>query len=384
MDFGFTPEQEKLREEIRAFLEAEIKTGTFAPMVDGWLYGWCPDLSHKMAARKWIGYAWPKEAGGQGKSYLDRLVLTEECLRYGARLAQHIFGDRQIGPCIIAFGNDEQKKELLPKILNSEISFCLGMSEPEAGSDLASLKTTAIETDKGFIVNGQKVWTSNAHLCSHIYLVARTDPNVPKHKGISEFIVDLKLPGVTINKIPEMAGHDWFCEVFFDNVQLPRSALIGQKNRGWHQITHQLGYERSGIERLMSNYPLYTKVKDYVKKDFTLRNDPWIRDKIAELEVEFEAGRWLIYRVAWQLSKGIVPNYEPALAKAYSTSFEQKLANTIMQILGLTGQIFEEDAIFNGWAPENYLSSPGNSLRGGTTEILRNIVALRGLGLPSS
>jgi alkylation response protein AidB-like acyl-CoA dehydrogenase len=389
MDFKFTEEQERFRQEVRHFLEEEIRLGTFEPKCDAWITGNSIVFSRKVAARGWIGLTWPKEYGGQARSYMDRLVLTEELLRYGAPAACHWFADRQVGASIIAFGTAEQKRDILPEIIMGEAFFAIGMSEPEAGSDLASLKTRAIEDGDSFIIDGQKVWTSGAEYKNYIYLVARTDPAAPKHRGISEFVMRLDLPGVIIRPLVDMAGGSHFNEVFFDNVRIPRSSLIGEKNRGFQQIMAQLDYERSGIERIMANYPLYDALLRYCRETRRqgklLCEQPLIRQRLAQLEVDFEIGRLLIYRVAAVMDEGRTPNYEASLAKDFGTAFEQKLANTAMDILGLHGQLISGSmyAPMRGIAPESYLMSRGYTLMGGTTEILRNIIAQRGLGLPS-
>lgn len=390
MDFRFTPEQEAFRKEVRDFLEAERKAGVYETRCDAWIIGHNPEFSRKIAAKGWIGMTWPKQYGGQGRTYLDRLVLTEELLRYGAPVAAHWFSDRQIGPSIITFGTEEQRKDLLPRIIRGELYFGLGMSEPEAGSDLASLKTRAVEEADCFVINGQKVWTSGAHSFNYIYLVVRTDPNAAKHRGISEMVVDMTLPGITVRPIVDMTGGNHFNEVFFDNVRVPKTALVGKKNEGWKQIVAQLDYERSGMERLMANYPLFERLLDYAKETRynggTLSKDPVIRNRLAELAVEFEVGRLLIYRVAWVLSQGRVPNYEAGLAKTYCTEFQQRLANAAMTILGPFSQLKETSkwAPFGGMAVGSYLIAPGYTLQAGTSEILRNVLAMRGLGLPSA
>ncbi|MBI2907600.1 MAG: acyl-CoA dehydrogenase family protein [Chloroflexi bacterium] len=389
MDFRFTEEQERFREEVRDFLEEELRKGSFQPREDAWTGAFSLEFSRKIAEKGWIGLTWPKEYGGQGRTYLDRLVFMEEVLKYGAPLAAHWMAERQMGPSIINYGTEEQKKYFLPRIIRAEVTFCAGMSEPGAGSDLASLQTRAVEDDNGFVINGQKVWTSRAHLSHYIYLVARTDPNVPKHKGISEFIVDLKLPGITINPLTDMSGGQHFNEVFFDNVRIPKTALIGVRNRGWYQIAAQLDYERSGLERIMSNYPLLSAVTAYAKETRKngkpLSEDPLVREKLAKLTVEFEVGRLLIYRVAWMLTQGKLPNYQTALAKTYGSEFEQRLANCALDIFGLRGQLLAGSkwALYGGRPPRNYLFSRGYTIQGGTSEILRNVIAIRGLGLPT-
>jgi alkylation response protein AidB-like acyl-CoA dehydrogenase len=383
MDFKFTEEQENLRKEVREFLEEEIPPDQRLKH-DQWMLAASRDFSRRMGERGWLGMTWPKKYGGHERSYLDRLIVTEEVLRYGAPVAGHWFADRQIGPSLLAYGTEEQKEKFIPRIAKGELFFGVAMSEPNAGSDLASLQTRAIETEDGFIINGQKVWTSIIHFGDYTYLVARTDPNATKHKGISEFIVDLKTPGITIRPLITPDGSHDYNELFFDDVHIPKDALIGQKNRGWYQIIAQLDYERSGVERLMTNYPLFERIKIYVREN-NLGKEPRVRQKLSELEVEFEVGHLLIYRVAWLLSQGKLPNYEAAMSKVFATAFEQHLANATTQILGLYGQLMPGSkwAILDGRVSTDYLFSPGRTLQGGTSEILRNIVAIRGLGLPT-
>ncbi len=390
MDFTFTPEQESFRREVRDFLEAEISQGTFQPICDGWIQGYSPEFTRKVAARGWIGLTWPKEYGGQGRSNIDRLILTEELLRYGAPAACHWFADRQIGRSIIAYGTEEQKQEFLPLILKGEAHIGLGMSEPQSGSDLASIQTKATEDGDDYIIEGQKMWTSCASYMTHVYLVARTDPEAPKHRGISEFIIDASLPGISITPTIDITGSEAWGEVFYDRVRVPKKYLIGEKNRGFYQILNQLDYERAGLERLMGNYPLFDAIVRFAKE--TERNgeplsrDRLIRHKLAQLEVEFEMGRLLTYRVVFVIDQGRSPNVEAAMAKTYCTTFEQRLANVATDILGMYGQLMAESkwAPIFGMAPHSYLGSKGYSLQAGTTEVLRNIVANRGLGLPSA
>ena len=390
MDFKFSPEQEAFRKEVSDFLEEEIRNGTFQPMCDGWIQGYSPEFTGKMAARGWIGLSWPREYGGQGRSETDRLILTEELLRYGAPAACHWFADRQIGRSIIAHGTEEQKQELLPLILKGEAYIGLGMSEPEAGSDLASLQTRAVEDGDDYIIDGQKMWTSCARYMTHVYLVARTDPDAPKHRGISEFIIDASLPGISIRPTIDITGSEAWGEVFYDGVRVSKRHLIGEKNRGFYQILNQLDYERAGLERLMGNYPLFKAIIEFTRE--TERNgvplckDPLIRDKLARLQVEFEMGRLLTYRVVLVMEQGRAPNVEAAMAKAYCTTFEQRLASVATEMLGLYGQLVAESkwAPILGMAPHSYLGSKGYSLQAGTTEVLKNIVATRGLGLPTA
>jgi len=389
MDFKFSPEQEAFRQEVRGFLEAEIEKGTFQPMCDGWIQGYSPEFTRKMAERGWIGLSWPREYGGQGRSEIDRLILTEEMLRYGAPAACHWFADRQIGRSIIAHGTDEQKEELLPLILKGEAYIGLGMSEPEAGSDLASLQTRAVEDGDDYVIHGQKMWTSCARFMTHVYLVARTDPDAPRHRGISEFVIDATLPGISIRPTIDITGSEAWGEVFYDGVRVPGKYLIGQKNRGFYQILNQLDYERAGLERLMGNYPLFEGIIQFTRETrqngVPLCENPLIRQRLSQLQIEFEVGRLLTYRVVLVIEAGRAPNVEAAMAKAYCTTFEQRLASVATDILGLYGQLLAESkwAPLLGMAPHSFLGSKGYSLQAGTTEVLKNIVATRGLQLPA-
>ena len=389
MDFGLSEEQRKLRQEVSDFLEEELRQGLWQPSCDAWIMAYDPAFTKRVAQRGWIGLTWPKEYGGQGRSFVDRLILTEEMLRYGAPAACHWFADRQIGGAIVRYGTEEQRGELLPIILKGEAYVGLGMSEPEAGSDLASLKTRAIEDGDDYIIDGQKVWTSGGSRMNWIYLVARTDPDAPKHRGISEFFFQTGLPGVDVRPIVDITGGVHFNEVFFDSVRVPKKYLIGEKNRGFYQILHQLDYERSGMERLMANYPLFEALIQYAKE--TKRNgkplaeEPVIRSKLAQLKIELEIGRLHMYRVAVVMDEGRAPNWESSMSKVYGTAFEQRLASMAMEIAGLYGQLSPESkwAPMSGMAYHSYLSSKGYSLQAGTSEVLKNILALRKLGLPT-
>jgi len=388
MDFGFTKEQESFRQEVRDFLEKKIECGAFKIISNGWLENSSQEFSKEMSERGWIGMTWPKEYGGQERTYMDRAILMEEMLTCQAPIAYHFLADRQVGPAIIHFGNDDHKKEYLPKIINAEISMVLGLSEPNAGSDLVSVKTYAKEEGDFFILNGQKVWTTGAHRADYIWMIVKTDLDAPKHKGISEFILDLKTPGVTVRPIINIAGVHSFNEVFFEDVKVPKENLVGVKNRGFYQLMAQVDYERAGLERLMQNYPVFVNLVEYVKKEKRngqpLSKDPMVRNTLAELEVEYQIGRLFCYQVAWTLTQGRIPNYEAALCKAYCTQYEQRLSDAATRILGLYGQLMPGSkwAPMDGEAADSYLWSVSYTLQGGSLEVLKNIVATRGLGLP--
>ena len=385
MDFRPSPEQEQLRQRVRAFLAQDPALRARACLEDGWISGWDPEFSRRLGAQGWIGLTWPRRYAGSERSYLDRLILTEELLRVGAPVAAHWFGDRQIGPALLAYGSDEQKEELLPRIARGELSFCVGMSEPGAGSDLAALRTQAEVDAEGFTIRGQKTWTSFAQLADYCYLLARTDPDADRHRGISELLVPMKTAGIRVRPIRDMVGESHFGEIFFDDVRVPRSALIGKLNRGFYQIMQQLDYERSGIERLLSNYPLWRDLKRIAQERGLTRNAAF-RERITKLEIAWHAGRGMIYRVAALLSEGQIPNQQAAAAKTFCTSLEQRIAELAAEVLGPAAQLLpgSERAPLAGRAARNLLYAPAYTIQGGTNNILRNIIATRGLGLPVS
>lgn len=387
MDFHVTKEQEEFRKQVSEFLKEELKQGLWKPTIDAWIMAYDPAFTKRVAAKNWIGLTWPKEYGGQGRSAIDRLILTEEMLRYGAPAACHWFADRQIGGSILKYGTEQQKRELLPQIIKGEMYVGLGMSEPEAGSDLASLKTQAIKQGDYYIVNGQKTWTSGGTYMNYLYLLARTDLNVPKHRGLTEFIIPKNLEGITTRPIHDITGNEAWNEVFFENVKVHKDCLIGKENEGWRQVMEQLAFERSGMERLMANYPVIEGIIQFVRETKlngkTLSQDPLIRDKLVNLKVGFEIGRLFMYRVAMVIDEGRSPEWEASMSKVYSTTFEQRLAAVALEILGLYGQLAPESkwVKLDGLAYHSYLSSKGYSLQAGTTEVLKNILAIRKLGL---
>jgi len=242
MDFEFTEEQIRFRGEIRDFIRKELEQGSFQEIQNAWIEGFSKEFSRKMSKNGWIGLTWPKEYGGQGRSCMDRVILVEEMVKAQAPIAFHFLADRQVGPALIRFGSDFLKKEFLPKIINADISFCLCFSEPDAGSDLASARTTAVDKGDYYLINGQKVWTSNGHLSDFGWLLARTnpDPNLPKHKTLSEFILDMKTQGVTVQPLMNMAGAHSFNEVFLDDVKIAKNGLVGKKDKGFDQIMEQM------------------------------------------------------------------------------------------------------------------------------------------------
>ncbi|MCS7294327.1 MAG: acyl-CoA dehydrogenase family protein [Chloroflexota bacterium] len=377
MRFRFTPQQEAFRRELREFLQEEVPK---ADAVDGF----SQSFSKKLAQRGWIGLAWPKEYGGQGLGPIEQMIYTEEMILYDAPRGYHFVAERQVGPSIIRHGTEEQKREWIPKIINADVSFALGLSEPNAGSDLANVQTRAERDGDEYVVNGEKIWTSNAHLCDHIWLVVRTDPTAPKHRGISCLIADLRAPGVTIQPLYDMTGGHHFNQVFFENVRVPVSRRVGEENQGWYILAEHLDFERSGIERLVELERHFWDVVDLARqRSREGRLPPPLRYRIAELAIELEVGRLLCYRVAWLQSTGRVPNAEASMAKVFGTEWSQRVTQAAMNLLQLNGAAWKEGE-FGGTAARTYLHAVSRTIAAGTSEIQRNIIATRGLGLPRS
>jgi alkylation response protein AidB-like acyl-CoA dehydrogenase len=374
MEFRFSPEEIAFREEVRAFIEAE------APSVrEG------ESFSKKLARKGWLTMSWPKEYGGQDASHMKQLVYNE-LMAYN-RLPGQTMGSDRVGPTLILFGTEEQKKEFLPRIVKDEIVWCQGFSEPGAGSDLAGLQTRAVQDGDFYVVNGQKIWTSNAQRADYMILLARTDPDAPKHRGITYFLLDMKTPGITVQPLVQMTGLAGFNQVFFDNVRVPRKNVVGEVNRGWYVGTATLDFERSGINRIIGGLRTFEETVEFAKDTRRdgrrLFDVPSIRHGLAEIGVGFQVGRLLSYRVAWMQSRKLVPNYEASMSKLFGTELQQRLARLAINAMGLHGQLRG-----GPWAPlagriaMYYLSTVSLTIAAGTSEVNRNIIAQRGLGLP--
>ena len=374
MELTFSAGQLELRREAAEFLEAEVAAGSFEPRCDAWITGFDRSFTKKLAARGWIGLTWPVRYGGGGRSYVDRLALTELFLAAGAPLAAHWFADRQMGPSILAHGTEEQKARYLPEILAGDATYCIGMSEPQAGSDLAGVRTRAVRSEGGWLITGHKVWTSLAHHSDYIYLLARTDPSSTRHDGLSEFIVPLRSEGVTITPIHDMSGAHHFNEVFLDEVAVPAEALIGVEGAGWRQITGQLGYERAGLERAMSVWPLLRAMRAEAAAD----GDERRLEELGELEAAALVARALVYRAAAVADAGRAPDHEAAMAKVFATDVEQRMVEVASRWAGRAARTAEA---FGGHLFDAWLIAPSFSIRGGTNEVLRGIIARRRLGL---
>ena len=377
MEFRFTPNQEAFRSQVRSFIRDE-----FPKSANG------ESFTKKLAAKGWLTMSWPKQYGGQEADHMQQLVYNEE-MAYNRAPGQTMGADR-VGPTLILFGTEDQKAQFLPQIVKDEIRWCQGFSEPGSGSDLASLQTRAVRDGDSYVVNGQKIWTSGAHQADYMILLARTEPDAPKHRGITYFLLDMKLPGVTVRPLAQITGRSDFNEVFFEDVRVPASSVVGEVNRGWYVSTATLDFERSGIGRVIGGLRTYEEVVEYARKTpardgggATLWDDRALRFALADIGISFRVGRLLSYRVAWMQSRGLVPNYEASIAKTLGTELHQRLGRVAVTTLGMAGQLTDPQAApMEGAVPALYLSSVALTIAAGTSEINRNIIAQRGLGMP--
>jgi len=387
MDCRDKPEEAAFRKEVREFILAEAPLDK-SDFREAWQKG--QTWWKKLQERGWIAPAWPKEYGGAGMTVMQQFIFNEEMSVLKAPRPMHlIIGLGMAGPTLIVHGTEEQKKRFLPQMLSGDDIWCQGYSEPEAGSDLASLKTRAVRDGDDYIINGQKTWTTLAHQAKWMILLARTDPDAPKHKGITYFIVDMKSPGITIRPLVNMAGGHEFNEVFLDNVRVPKENVVGEENRGWYAAVTTLDFERSSIGSAIGMRQEMDSLIEYARAHTedhtsTLGISPTLRYELSDRLVETEVARMLSYRVASLQSRGLIPNYEASALKLFSTELHQRITVTGLKILGLYGQLERGSE----WAPlkgrfcYNFLRGVAHTIEGGTSEIQRNIIAQRGLGLP--
>ncbi len=372
MEFRLSPELQALSDEAHevgraAAHEQEIRE-------DSWLIGASQKFSQELAERGWLGMTWPVEQGGGGRTALERFVVFEALIAEGAPVATSWFADRQIGPTLMQFGTQEQRDRWLPDIISGTSAWCIGMSEPAAGSDVAALQTSAVRVSESdgaanntwWKVNGQKVWTSGAAHADWCYLIARTDPTAPAHAGLSEFVLDMASPGIEVRPILDATGNAHFCEVFFTDVQVPADHLVGTLNGSFKQVMRQMEHERGGIDRLVSNRTLYLEAVQQADM-----SDPLIRNEFAALESGYTIGRLLVLREVLQQA----PAGFSAATKTICTEFEQRVAEFCVRVAGA-------EAMCSGRVARNICYAPAYTIMGGTTNILRNIVAERMLGLP--
>jgi alkylation response protein AidB-like acyl-CoA dehydrogenase len=384
VDFHLGPEQLALRDEVRAWL-ASVMT----PEMEGFPYAeeedpaMLRDFNKQLAAKGWIAPAWSKEYGGLGLGAVEQLVFGEEMAYFRAPNGARGPAVGYAGPTIMMYGSEAQRARHLPGITNWDVVWCQGFSEPGSGSDLASLQTTAVRDGDDWILNGTKIWTSSGHYADWMYLLARTDLEAPKHKGISYFLLDLKSPGVTFQQLRNMAGRAGFGQFFFDNVRMPSDALLGEENRGWYQATTTLDLERSNIANAGSARRALDDLLGYVREDRATTSRVH-RERLAQLNIEVAVATMLSYKVASMLAAGQVPNQEASALKLFLSELDQRIANAGLQVLGAHGQLMPGSPLakLRAQFALTYLTTVPRTIAGGTSEIQRNIIATRGIGLP--
>ncbi|MDO8615894.1 MAG: acyl-CoA dehydrogenase family protein [Dehalococcoidia bacterium] len=392
MEFRFSPQEEAFRQQVRDWLGEHLPknwTGDRMPRSGDYeTLNVYVQFAKQLAKKGWVAPHWPQQYGGLGLSVIEQLIFNEEMAYANAPIGYSAIGVGWAGPTIIVYGTEEQKKTHLGAITNAETMWCQGFSEPNAGSDLANLATRAVKDGDDYVINGQKIWTSGAHYANWMILIARTDPEAPKHKGISYFLVNMKTPGISTRPLIDMMDNHAFNEVFFENVRVPRDCLLGEENRGWYMATTTLDFERSsiggavGASKMLEDLVAYTR--ETKVNGHALAAETRVRVRLADAAVEAELGRLLSYRVAAMQARGLVPNYESSIAKLFNTDMQLRMARAGMEIMGLYGQLGHTSK----WVPlrgrfeRQYLWQTGLAVGGGTTEIQKNIIAMRGLGLP--
>jgi alkylation response protein AidB-like acyl-CoA dehydrogenase len=389
------PEEAAFRKEVREFIQKEApklddagSAGEIDRAMSGFMasQGWFK----KLAERGWVVPAWPKEYGGAGMTVMQQFIYNEEMALARAPRPMHlIIAAGMAGPTIIVHGTDEQKAKYLPGIARGEDIWCQLYSEPGAGSDLASLQTRAVRDGDSYVLNGSKIWTTMAHLAKYGILLARTDPDAPKHRGISYFILDMKSPGITIKPLVNMGGTHEFNQVFFDNVRIPKENLVGEENRGWYVGVTTLDFERSSIGSSIGARQNVEGLIRYARENrggptSVLDRNPLVRVELADRLIETQVATMLSYRVISMQNRGLVPNHEASLLKLFTTEMNQRIARTGMKVIGLYGTLGrgEAKAPRGGGFAATFIRSIANTIEGGTSEIQRNVIAQRGLGLP--
>ncbi|MCH8189981.1 MAG: acyl-CoA dehydrogenase family protein [Chloroflexi bacterium] len=386
MDFSFTVEEDAFRQEVTDFIDAELPPELKAggdPFSDEHFEA-TMTFRRKMGAKKWIGIGWPTEYGGLGATPIMQMIFHEEMVYRQAPLDPQAY---QVGPAIISHGSEYLKKKFLAGTANQEIFWCQGFSEPNAGSDLASVQTRATADGDDYVVSGQKIWTSMAHVADWIHILTRTDPDAPKHRGISYFVMDMKSPGITIRPLVDMLGHHHFNEVFFDNVRVPKANMIGEENRGWYVATTTLDNERSGIRDVAEARRAFDNIVETMREMrgvAGIRRDPIAIHALADLRVMLEVSKMLSYRVGWMQDAGLHPNMEASSAKLFATELTGRIVKVGMEVAGLFAQVEDGSsrAPLRGVLPAQYLTQVSRTIAAGSSEIQRNIIATRGLGLP--
>jgi len=363
-----------LRLEVREFIAAEIASGRISPRCNSWTEGLDPDFSRRLGERGWIGYHWPTQYGGRGGSAFDTLTINEELLAAGAPVGAHWIAARQSAPLLMRFGSEAQRELFLPRIAAGTTYFAIGMSEPDVGSDLASVRSRAERAGDSWVLNGRKVWTSGAHLCHYAIVLCRTAPADPRsrHAGLSQLIVDLKAPGVNIRPIRMLDGSHHFNEVIFDEVLVPDEFLVGHAGDGWKQVTSELAYERSGPERFLSTMPLVERCLELVLAAPSVPGDIAAGRLLARLMSlrNMSLGVWSA------LGAGQSPVIEAAMVKDLGTNFERDVIDAVRDAMVADVRLAGDEVLAELLADALPLA-PTYNLRGGTNEVLRNMIAKR-------
>lgn len=389
MDFRDTPEEAAFRKELRAWIEAN-SPGDIEPTPGRMDVEAAKAWSAKLYEAGYSGLTWPKEYGGRGAPYTHQAIYLEEVARAEAPDHIGVIGLGMAGPTIIAHGTDDQKSRHLAKILSGEEVWCQGFSEPGSGSDLASLKTKGVLDGDEFVVNGQKVWSSFAHIADFCILLVRTDPDAPKHNGITYLLVDMHSPGVDVRPLKQITGDPEFNEIFFNDVRVPKANILGQMNDGWRVAMTTLMHERGTLGFALTAR-LEVALKKLIQTAKSPRSDgvvpaedPVIRNKIAALYVDLQGLRFTNYRALTGLVKTGIPGPEGSIAKLHWSETNQSLTKLATEVLGPDAQLDGKDGWWNGYWQYAQLRSRGNTIEAGTSEVLRNIVSERVLGLPRS
>ncbi|MYH68387.1 MAG: acyl-CoA dehydrogenase [Dehalococcoidia bacterium] len=389
MRFTHESDVESFRDEVRRFIADELPSeeerqeralrGGFETVQEE--YDYTMGFQKKLADRDWLAMAWPEEYGGGGASHMRQLVYNEEMSYAGAPVMN--MGISWVGPSLMLYGTEEQKQKYIPPITSADQWWCTLYSEPGAGSDLASLQTSAIRDGDDYVINGQKIWTSGGHLSDWGWLAARTDPDAPKHKGISLLMLDMKSPGISVQPLVNIADQHAFNEVFFEDVRVPVEQRVGEENRGWYHLAVALDFERSGIAAYSGGRRNVERLTDIAAENPQLvENRPGIRNELADRMVEVNVGTFLAYRVATMQAQGLLPNHEASASKLFGSELGQRIARTGMHLLGMAGQLRGESSRIDIDQAQNYLYTVSGTIAAGTSEIQRNIMATRGLGLP--
>ena len=399
MDFAYTTEQENLRQEVQAFIKEnvteEIRTEIeqFGSRQNrGSLTS---DLYKKISDKGWIGISWPKEYGGQGGSRIDQYIVEEEFSRIGVQVG----GAGSGAPAILAAGTEEQKKYFLPGMIRGDISFALGFTEPQGGADLASLQCRAVRDGDDFVINGQKMYTTAAHYATHVYLMARTDPDAPKHKGISIFLIPMDTPGITVRplwtiqnepKAPHKTtyGDDRTNETFFENVRIPASAMLGEENQGWYVGAMGLNLDRVGASRYLLSVRRDEDIINWTKENslgnYSLTEDPSVTDKLADLWIDGQVCRLMTLRSMSMVERGETFTYEGSAEKIWAPEHGVRTTESVSQMLGLYGQLLNgsEDNVDDGVFAHNLMGAFQSGVNHGSVQVMKDQVSRRGLGLP--